>query len=138
MSLENRNFNTQVIYNIKDIELKPINHVITTFIEDNLDRKSLWFMNVIQYIAIFTILDRNKNIVKMLKIKEHLIGRSTSRKRSIISRNISFITLITNSQNGSEELTKQLTIKAKLKRWYGKTKQQTFYPNYRNWNMNLK
>ena len=70
MSLENRNFNTQVIYNINDIELKAINHVITNFIENNLDKMSLWLINVIQYTAIVTILDRNnllkypKNIVK--------------------------------------------------------------------------
>ena len=70
MSLENRNFNTQVIYNIKDAELKAINHVITNFIQNNLDKTSLWLINVIQYTAIVTILDRNnllkyrKNIVK--------------------------------------------------------------------------
>ena len=70
MSLENINFNTQVIYNINDIELKAINHVITNFIENNLDKMSLWLINVIQYTAIVTILDRNnllkypKNIVK--------------------------------------------------------------------------
>ena len=43
-----------------------------------------------------------------------------------IRRKISFITLITNSQNGSAESTKhQLTIKAKLKRWYGNAKRHT-------------
>ena len=36
MSIENRNFNTQIIYSIKDIELKTINHVITNFIKNNL------------------------------------------------------------------------------------------------------
>ena len=40
MSLQNRNFNTQVIYNIKDIELKAINHVPTNFNENNLDEMS--------------------------------------------------------------------------------------------------
>ena len=70
MSSENINFNTQVIYDIKDAELKAINHVITTFIEVNLNKMSLWFINVIQCTAIVTILDRNnllkyrKNIVK--------------------------------------------------------------------------
>ena len=63
MSVENRNFNTQVIYNIKGIELKAVNHVMTTFIETNLDKMSLWFFNVIQYRAIATILDRN-NLLK--------------------------------------------------------------------------
>ena len=44
-------------------------------------------------------------------------------KINIIRRKISFIKLITNSQNDSAELTKhQVTIKAKLKRWYGNTK----------------
>ena len=44
-------------------------------------------------------------------------------KINIIRRRISFIKLITNSQNDSAELTKhQVTIKAKLKRWYGNTK----------------
>ena len=63
MSVENRNFNTQVIYNIKDIELKAINHVMTTFIGTDLDKMSLWSFNVIQYRAIATILDR-KNLLK--------------------------------------------------------------------------
>ena len=69
MSLENRNLNTQVIYNIKDIELKTINHVISNFIE-NLEKMSLWFITVIQYTATVTIRDKNnllkyrKNIVK--------------------------------------------------------------------------
>ena len=63
MSVENRNFNAQVIYNIKGIELKAVNHVMTTFIETNLDKMSLWFFNVIQYRAIATILDRN-NLLK--------------------------------------------------------------------------
>ena len=88
MSLENRNFNTHVTYNIKDLELKAINDVITNFIENNLDKMSLWLINVIQYTAIVTILDRNnllKHRKKWLKIKEDLIGRSTPRKRSIIS-----------------------------------------------------
>ena len=63
MSVENRNFNTQVIYNIKGTELKAVNHVMTTFIETDLDKMSLWFFNVIQYRAIATILDRN-NLLK--------------------------------------------------------------------------
>ena len=58
MSLENRNLNTQVIYNIKDIELKTINHVISNFIE-NLEKMSLWFITVIQYTATVTIRDKN-------------------------------------------------------------------------------
>ena len=60
----------------------------------------------------------------MLKIKEHLIGRF--QKINNIRRKISFITLITNSQNGYGELIKhQLIIKAKLKRCYGNTKRDT-------------
>ena len=60
---ENRNFNTHVICNIEDIELKAINHLITNFIENNLDKMSLWLVNVIQYTTIVTILDRN-NLLK--------------------------------------------------------------------------
>ena len=59
MSLQNRNLNTEVTYNIKDIELRATNHVITNFIENNLDKMSLWFINVIQYTTTATILDRN-------------------------------------------------------------------------------
>ena len=76
-----------MIYSIKDVELIAIYHVIM-FIESNLDKMSLWSINVIQYTAIVTILDRNnllKHRKKWLKIKEDLIGRSTPRKRSIIS-----------------------------------------------------
>ena len=76
-----------MIYSIKDVELIAIYHVIM-FIESNLDKMSLWSINVIQYTAIVTILDRNnllKHRKKWLKIKEDLIGRSTPRKRSVIS-----------------------------------------------------
>ena len=48
MSLENKNFNTEVICNIKVIQLKAINHVSTSFIENNLDKMSLLFINVIK------------------------------------------------------------------------------------------
>ena len=130
MSIENRNFNTQVIYNIKDIELEAINDVITTFVENNLDKMSLWFIDVIQYTAIVTILDRNnllkyrKNIVKDKRTATWQIH--LEEKINNIRREISFITSITNSQNGSAELTKhQLTIKEKLRRWYGNTKRHT-------------
>ena len=70
MSLENRNFNTEVICNIRDIELKAINHVMTNFIENNVDKMTVWVINVIQYTAIVKILDRtnlskyHKNIFK--------------------------------------------------------------------------
>ena len=101
MSLENRNFNTQVIYNIKDIELKVINPVITNLIENNLDKMSLWLINVIQYTAIVTILDRNnllkyhKNIVKDKRTPNWQIH--LQEKINNIRRKMSFITLITNS-----------------------------------------
>ena len=121
MSIDNRNFNTQVTYNIKDIELKAINDVIATFIENNLDKMSLWFIDVIQYTAIVTILDRNnllkyrKNIVKDKRTATWQIH--LEEKINNIRCKISFITFITNSQNGSAELTKhQLTIKEKLRR----------------------
>ena len=119
-----------MIYNVKDIELKAINHVITNFIENNLVKMSLWFINVIQYTAIVTILDRNnvskyhKNIVKDKRAPNWQIH--LEKKINNIRRKLSFIILITNSQNGSAELTKlQLTIKAKLKQWYGNTKWHT-------------
>ena len=41
------------------MELKAINHVITHFIENNLNEMSLWLINLIQYTAIVTILDGN-------------------------------------------------------------------------------
>ena len=125
MSLENRNFNTQVIYNIKDIELKASNHVITNFIKNNVDKMSVWLIDVIQYTTIVTILDRNnvlkyrKNIAKNKRTPNWQIY--LEEKINNIRRKISFITLITNFQNGSAELTKhQLTTKVKLKRGFGK------------------
>ena len=91
---------------------------------------SLWLINIIQYTAIVTIIDRSnllkyrKNIVKDKRTPNWQIH--LEEKINNIRRKISFITLNTNSQNGSAELTKhQLTIKAKLKRWYGNTKRHT-------------
>ena len=91
---------------------------------------SFWLINVIQYTAIVTILDRNnllkycKNIVKDKRTPNWQIHLEENINN--IRRKIPFITLITNSQNGSAELTKhQLTIKAKLKRWDGNTKRHT-------------
>ena len=129
-SLESRNFNTQVIYNIKDEEWKAINHVIDNFIERNSDRITLWLINVMQYAAIITLLDRynllkdRKNVVKNIRTPNW--QKFLEEKINNIRRKISFITLITTSQNSSTQLTKhQLTIRSKLKRWYGNTKQHT-------------
>ena len=130
MSLENINFNTEVICNIKVIQLKAINHVSTSFIENNLDKMSLLFINVIKQTAIVTILDRNN----LLKYRNNIVKDKRTptwqihleEKVNNIRRKKSFITLITNSQNGSAGLTKhQWTIKAKSKRWYGHTKRHT-------------
>ena len=91
-----------MIYNIKDKELKAINHVIINFIENNLNKVSLCLINVIQYTAIVTILDRNsllkyrKNIVKNKRTPNWQIH--LEEEINNIRRKMSYITLITNSK----------------------------------------
>ena len=94
---------------------------------------SFWLINVIQYTAIVTILDRNnllkycKNIVKDKRTPNWQIHLEENINN--IRRKIPFITLITNSQNGSAELTKH-----QRNRNDGTVAQNgtPFYPNYRN------
>ena len=129
-TLAQRNFKTQVIYHIKDHEWKALNYVIAEFIDNNSERMNLWLLNVIQYAAIVTILDR----YNLLKERKHYARKTeTPRWQKIIEekinnlrRKISLISVVEECQKKSIQLTKhQLTIRAKLKRWYGNTKQQT-------------
>ena len=66
-SLAQRNYKTQVCYQIGDDEWDAINGVISTFINENPRNTDLWHLNVIQYCAIVTLLD----IRGVLKERKH-------------------------------------------------------------------
>ena len=129
-TLSQRNYKTQVVYNITAEEWTTINRIISTFMDDNADTIDLWQLNVIQYCGIVTLLDHKG----VLKERKHFAceskkpaWRSVMEERiNNIRRKISFIMVIVNGRRDSTEFTPhQLTIKAKLKRWYGNTKQTT-------------
>ena len=73
-------------------------------------KTSLWFISIIQYTTIVTILDRNnllrycENIAKDKRTPNWQIH--LEEKINNTRHKVSFIALITNSQNGSEELPK--------------------------------
>ena len=57
LPLRERNFDTQVNYNIKEVELQLMNCIIKDFISHQKEIISLWTINVIQYSAIVALLD---------------------------------------------------------------------------------
>ena len=129
-TLAQRNYHTQGSYQVKDDVWKAINNAVSTFIDENTDDVDLWFLNVVQYAAIVTSLDVS-GLLKERKQYAHETQIPTWRKVleeriNNTRRKISFNMVIIKSQQDSTLLTKhQLGIKAKLKRWYGNTKQET-------------
>ena len=118
-----------IYYNISTNEWKIVNKVIHDFII-SLGEVNLWIINVIQYSAIVTLLNRHNklNIRKEPKsrggIPTWIIHRNE--KINAIRRKISYITLIIDCRKNNKELTKhQLTIVKKLRKWFGKTNDVT-------------
>ena len=68
LPLRERNFDTQVNYNIKEVELQLMNCIIKDFINHQKEIISLWKISVIQYSAIIALLDYN-NVLKELTYK---------------------------------------------------------------------
>ena len=68
LPLRERNFETQVNFNIKEVELQLMNRIIKHFINHQKEIISLWTINVIQYSAIIALLDYN-NILKEITAK---------------------------------------------------------------------
>ena len=87
-------------------------------------------MNVVQYCAIITLLD-NKGVLKenryFPKEKRIPAWRKVMEERiNNIRRKISLNMVIINCHKESKPLTAhQMTIRTKLKRWYGNTRQDT-------------
>ena len=48
LTLAQRNYNTQVIYHIKEEDCKAINCVIKKFVNDPSERMNFWLLNLIQ------------------------------------------------------------------------------------------
>ena len=128
--LSERNFNTPVITEVNDDEWKAINHVIDSFINERLTDINLWKLNVTQYAAILTILERHDMLKENTKTKGvKRIPRwrvFLEQKINNIRRKLSFVTLILKCQDDATPLTKhQLSISNKLKKWYRNTKTRT-------------
>ena len=119
LPLRERNFDTQVNYNIKEVELQLMNRIIKDFINHQKEIISLWTINVIQYSAIIALLDYN-NVLKGITAKNEKIPPRwkvfLNNKINSIRRKISYITLIVNCRNTSSVLTKhQKKIENRLK-----------------------
>ena len=101
-----------------------------TFISSNKITTDLWNVNVIQYCAVLTVLDKNDS----LKEENTKADKQTKprwldfheQKMNNIRRKISYISVLMQCQNSNTPLTKhQNSIKAKLMKWYRNTKYLT-------------
>ena len=120
LPLRERNFETQVNFNIKEVELQLMNRIIKHFINHQKEIISLWTINVIQYSAIIALLDYN-NVLKEITAEKtpRRWNVFLNNKINSIRRKISYITLIVNSRNTSSVLTKhQERIENRLKKWW--------------------
>ena len=90
----------------------------------------LWNVNVIQYCAVLTVLDKNNSLKeKNTKADKQIKPRWLEfheQKINNIKRKISYISVILQCQNSNTPLTKhQKSINAKLVKWYRNTKHST-------------
>ena len=60
--LEERNYDIKNLQRITQDEWQILNHIIETFISSNKITTDLWNVNVIQYCAVLTILDKNDSV----------------------------------------------------------------------------
>ena len=122
LPLRERNFETQVNFSIKEVELQLMNRIIKDFINHQKEIISLWTINVIQYSAIIALLDYN-NVLKEITAENQKTPPRwnvfLNNKINSIRRKISYITLIVNCRNTSSVLTKhQKKIVNRLKKWW--------------------
>ena len=90
----------------------------------------LWNVNVIQYCAVLTVLDKNNSLKdKITKAdKQKNARRLDFHEQKIINiqRKILYISIILQCQNSNAPQTKhQKSINAKLMKWYRNTKEST-------------
>ena len=128
--LEERHYDIQNLQKITQGEWQIANHVTELFISSNKITTDLWNINVIQYCAVLTVLDKNKS----LKEKNNKAEKQTKprwldfhqQKINNIRRKISDISVILQCRNSNTPLTKhQKSINAKLVKWYCNTKHST-------------
>ena len=133
-----RNFDTQVNYDIKGVELQVMNCIIN----HQKEIISLWTINVIQYSATISLLDSNNALKELTDKNEKIRPRwkvFLNNKINSIRRKISYITLIVNCRNTSSVLTKhQKKIENRLKKWFHNTKLRTLESKLSQLNHDLK
>ena len=142
LPLRERNFDTQVNYNIKEVELQLMNCIIKDFINHQKEIISLWTINVIQYSVIIALLDYNNVLKEITAKKEKTPPRwkvFINNKINSIRLKISYITLIVYCRNTSSVLTKhQKKIENRLKNCFRNTKLRTIEPKLSQLNHDLK
>ena len=128
--LEERHYDIQNLQKITQGEWQIANYITELLINSNKITTDLWNINVIQYCAVLTVLDKNKS----LKEKNNKAEKQTKprwldfhqQKINNIRRKISDISVILQCRNSNTPLTKhQKSINAKLVKWYRNTKHST-------------
>ena len=128
--LEERNYDIKNLQRFTQDEWQIANHIIETFISSNKITTDLWNINVIQYCAVLTILEKNDSLnEENTKTGKHTKPRWLDfheQKINNTRRKISYISVIMQCQNSNTPLTKhQKSINAKLMKWYRNTKHLT-------------
>ena len=127
--ISEREYNSNVVYNISTDEWNAINRVIKEHLDLFKDPASLWNINVIQYSAVITLLERHnllrerKNITTEKPVPNW--QKHADEKVRNMQRKIAHINVILECDKNNIRLTKnQEKICKKLKRNYGNTKQE--------------
>ena len=130
LELKEREYTCNTSQFIPNEEINAMNVIIHEFLNSMDVQIDLWLINVVQYSAIITLLEKHNQ----LKERKHVLkpsGKPNWQKHceeriASLQRKISFIDLIINCRTNNTTLTKkQLNVQSKLRRWYGNTRSST-------------
>ena len=130
LGLKEREYTCYTSHLITNEETEAMNFIVHGFLNDTDEPVDLWLINVVQYSAIITLLERHDQ----LKERKHFQKprgkpnwqKHHEQKIASLQRKISFIDLIINCRTNNTTLTKkQLNVQRKLRRLYGNTQSST-------------
>ena len=130
LELRQREYTCNTSRSITNQECNAMNVIIHEFLSNTDEPVDLWLINVLQYSAIVTLLEKHNQ----LKERKHVLKargkpnwqKHCEEKIANLQRKISFIDLITNCRTNNTTLTqKQQQVERKLRRWYGNTRSST-------------
>ena len=130
LPLEKREYECKVTYAIKEDEWSAINIVIREYIENTNGLVDLWLINVIQYSAIVTLLEKHNQLKvrkKVFKTRDKPSWlKHIEEKICNLQRKVAHIELIIKCRIDNVTMSgKQKNIERRLRSWFGNTKHTT-------------